>query len=96
LLEEKMGRGRKELSPSPSIGHQAKNFLFLLPLATKQRSFTLFLKGGLGSWEGFLLFPRKTNFNSILRVFGSTSFLRKGRRISFGVGKKKENRMRIL
>jgi hypothetical protein len=73
-----------------------KNLLLLLPLATKQRSFTLFLKGGLGSWEGLLLFPRKTNFNSILRVFGSTSFLRKGGRISFGVGEKKENRMRIL
>jgi len=73
-----------------------KNLLLLLPLATKQRSFTLFLKGGLGSWEGLFLFPRKTNFNSILRVFGFTSFLRKGGRISFGVGEKKENRMRIL
>jgi hypothetical protein len=90
-----MGRGKKEPSPSPSIGHQAKNLLLLLPLATKQRSFTFFLKGGLGSWEGVLLFPRKTNFNSILRVFVSTSFLRRGGRISFGVGERKENRMRI-
>ncbi len=46
-----MGRGRKEPSPSPSIGHQAKNLLLLLPLATKPRTFTLSLKGGLGSWE---------------------------------------------
>jgi hypothetical protein len=46
-----MGRGRKEPSPSPSIGHQAKNLLLLLPLATKPRTSTLSLKGGLGSWE---------------------------------------------
>jgi hypothetical protein len=65
-------------------------------LATKQRSFTLFLKDGLGSWEGVLLLPRKINFKSILRVFVSTSFLRKGGRISSGVGERKENRMRIL
>jgi hypothetical protein len=104
-----MGRGKKrtfsfsfhwppsqEPSPSPSINHQAKNLLLLLPLATKQRSFTLSLKGGLGSWEGVLLFPRKTNFNSILRVLVSTSFLRRGGRISFGVGERKEKRMRVL
>jgi hypothetical protein len=78
-----------------SIDHQAKNLLLLLPLATKQRSFTLSLKDGLGSWEGFF-FPRKNNFNSILRVFVATSFLRRGGRISFGVGERKENRMRIL
>jgi hypothetical protein len=53
----------QEPSPFPSIDHQAKNLLLLLPLATKQRSFTLSLKDGLGSWEGVLLFPRKTNFN---------------------------------
>jgi hypothetical protein len=29
-------------------------------------------------------------------VFVATSFLRRGGRISFGVGKRKENRMRIL
>jgi len=29
-------------------------------------------------------------------VFVTTSFLRRGGRISFGVGEKKENRMRIL
>jgi hypothetical protein len=65
-------------------------------LATKQRSFTLSLKDGLGSWEGVLLFFPKNNFNSILRVFVATSFLRRGGRISFGVGERKENRMRIL
>jgi len=65
-------------------------------LATKQKSFTLSLKDGFGSWEGVLLLPRKTNFNSILRVFVSTSFLRRGGRISSGVGEMKENRMRIL
>jgi hypothetical protein len=44
-----------------SIDHQAKNLFLLLPLATKQRSFTLSLKDGLGSWEGVLIFfPRKT------------------------------------
>ncbi len=86
----------QEPSPSPSIDHQAKNLLLLLPLTTKPRSFTLSLKGRLGSWEGVLLFPRKTNFNSILRVFVWTSFLKRGGRISFGVGERKENRMRIL
>jgi len=86
----------KEASPSPSIGHQVKNLLLLLPLATDQRSFTLSLKGGLGSWEGVILFPRKTNFNSILRMFVSTSFLGRGGRISFGVEEMKENKMRIL
>ncbi len=35
-----MGIGRKEPSPSPSIGHQAKDLLLLLPLATKQRTFS--------------------------------------------------------
>jgi hypothetical protein len=44
-------------SMGSSIDHQAKNLLLLLPLATKQRSFTLFLKDGLGSWEGFFSFP---------------------------------------
>jgi hypothetical protein len=41
-------------------------------------------------------FPEKNNFNSILRVFVATSFLRRGGRISFGVGERKENRMKIL
>jgi hypothetical protein len=45
--------------------------------------------------KGFF-FPRKNNFNSILRVFVATSFLRRGGRISFGVGERKENKMRIL
>jgi hypothetical protein len=40
--------------------------------------------------------PEKNNFNSILRVFVATSFLRRGGRISFGVGERKDNRMRIL
>jgi hypothetical protein len=43
-----------------AIDHQAKNLLLLLPLATKQRSFTLSLKDGLGSWEGISFFPEKT------------------------------------
>jgi hypothetical protein len=80
LLEEKMGRGRKEPSPSPSIGHQAKNLLLLLPLATKQRSFTLFLKGGLGSWEGLLLFPRKNKFQFNLESVWFYKFLEEGRK----------------
>jgi hypothetical protein len=44
----------------------------------------------------FSFSPEKNNFNSILRVFVATRFLRKGGRISFGVGERKENRMRIL
>jgi hypothetical protein len=47
-LRKKMGRGRKEPSPSPSIGHQAKN---LHPLF-KRRTWIL---GGV-----FLLFLGKT------------------------------------
>jgi len=43
-------------SMGSSIDHQAKNLLLLLPLATKQGSFTLSLKDGLGSWEGVLFF----------------------------------------
>jgi hypothetical protein len=44
-------------SMGSSIDHQAKNLL--LPLATKQKSFTLFLKNGLGSWERILFPPKK-------------------------------------
>jgi hypothetical protein len=47
-------------SMGSSIDHQAKNLLLLLPLATKQRSFTLSLKDGLGSWEGIPFSPKKT------------------------------------
>jgi hypothetical protein len=46
-------------SMGSSIDHQAKNLLLLLPLATKQRSFTFSLKDGLGSWEGILFPPKK-------------------------------------
>jgi hypothetical protein len=49
----------------------------------------------LGRIFFFFFFP-KNNFNSILRVLVATSFLRRGGRISFGVGERKENRMRIL
>jgi hypothetical protein len=45
-------------SMGSSIDHQANNLLLFLPLATKQKSFTLSLKDGFGSWEGFF-FPRK-------------------------------------
>jgi len=40
LLGGKVGRGRKEPSISPSIGHQAENLFLLLPLATKQKTFS--------------------------------------------------------
>jgi hypothetical protein len=61
-----MGRGRKEPSPSPSIDHQAKNLLLLLPLATKPRTSTLSLKGGLGSWEVSSSSPSKKQIKSNL------------------------------
>ncbi len=38
LLGGKVGRGSKKPSLSPSIGHQAKNLLLFLPLATKQKT----------------------------------------------------------
>ncbi len=53
LLGGKVGRGRKEPSSFPSIGHQTKNLLLFFPLATKfldlfSPSFSFYLKGELG------------------------------------------------
>jgi hypothetical protein len=62
-----------------SIDHQAKNLLLLLPLATKQRSFTLSLKDGLGSWEG-ILFPRKKQFQFNLESVCCDKFLEEGKK----------------
>jgi len=56
-------------------------------LATKQRSFTLSLKDGLGFWEGVLLFPRENKFQLNLESVYFYKFLEEGRR---------DNRMRIL
>jgi hypothetical protein len=63
-----------------SIDHQAKNLLLLLPLATKQRSFTLSLKDGLGSWEGIFLFPPKKQFQFNLESVCCDKFLEEGRK----------------
>jgi hypothetical protein len=64
-----------------SIDHQAKNLLLLLPLATKQRSFTLSLKDGLGSWEGILFFSRKKKqFQFNLESVCCDKFLEEGRK----------------
>jgi hypothetical protein len=62
-----------------SIDHQAKNLLLLLPLATKQRSFTLSLKDELGSWERSFFSPKKQfqfNFESVC----CDKFLEEGRK----------------
>jgi hypothetical protein len=66
-------------SMGSSIDHQAKNLLLLLPLATKQRSFTLSLKDGLGSWEG-ILFPPKKQFQFNLESVCCDKFLEEGRK----------------
>jgi hypothetical protein len=70
-----------------SIDHQAKNLFLLLPLATKQRNFTLSLKDRLGSWEGVLIFSPENKFQLNLESVCFYKFLKEGR---------KENRMRIL
>ncbi len=63
----------KEPSPSPSIGHQAKNLFLLLPLATKQRtfsfsfSFSFHWPPSMGTFFlSFLLFLFKRWYNSSL------------------------------
>jgi hypothetical protein len=63
-----------------SIDHQAKNLLLLLPLATKQRSFTLSLKDRLGSWEGISFFPKKKQFQFNLESVCCDKFLEEGRK----------------
>jgi hypothetical protein len=85
----------KRIFPSPSIGHQAWN----IPLATKHGNLLLLLplatKWGFTFTSLLLLFKRRTQimgvslspdiiFNSILRIFVSTSFLRKRRMINHG------------
>jgi hypothetical protein len=81
---------RKEPSPSPSIGHQAKNLFLHLPLATKQPSlspsFPFSLKGGLRSLEPYSSLD--IIFNSIGRILVSASFLKKRKMISFSSGGK--------
>ncbi len=67
-----MGRGEKGVFLSPSINHQA------LQLPSPPFSFSL--KGEFGSW-GVSLSPN-INFNSILRKFVPTSFLRRKRMIN--------------
>jgi hypothetical protein len=62
-----------------SIDHQAKNLLLLLPLATKQRSFTLSLKDGLGFWEG-IIFPPKKQFQFNFESVCCDKFLEEGRK----------------
>jgi hypothetical protein len=56
-----------------------KNLVLLLPLATKQRtfSFSFSLKGELRSLETF--FSPDIIFNSILRILVPTGFLKKKR-----------------
>jgi hypothetical protein len=66
-------------SMGSSIDHQAKNLLLLLPLATKQRSFTLSLKDGLGSWEEVLFFLEK-QLQSNLESVCCDKFLEEGRK----------------
>jgi hypothetical protein len=65
----------QEPSPSPSIGHQAKNLLLLLPLTTKPRTFTLSLKDELGSWERFLFFFPEKQFQLNLESVCFDKFL---------------------
>jgi hypothetical protein len=68
-------------SMGSSIDHQAKNLLLLLllPLATKQRSFTLSLKDELGSWER-IFFPPKKQFQFNLESVCCDKFLEEGRK----------------
>jgi hypothetical protein len=66
-------------SMGSSIDHQAKNLLLLLPLATKQRSFTLSLKDGLGSWER-IFFSLKKQFQFNLESVCCDKFLEEGRK----------------
>jgi hypothetical protein len=70
----------QEPSPSPSIGHQAKNLLLLLllPLATKPKTFSLFLKDELGSWEGVLPFSLEKQFQFNLESVCFYKFLEEG------------------
>jgi hypothetical protein len=63
-----------------SNGHQAKNLLLLLPLATEQRSFTLSLKDELGSWKGVLLFSREKKFELNLESVCFYKFLEEGKK----------------
>jgi hypothetical protein len=63
-----------------SIDHQAKNLLLLLPLATKQRSFTLSLKDGLRSWEGILFPLKKKQFQFNLESVCYDKFFKEGRK----------------
>ncbi len=102
----------KEPSPSPSIGHQAKNLLLHLPLATKQRtfSFTFHWPPNFGSTFTFIFLL----FKRWIRIIGSFFFL--GHNFQFNlenicshklleekkkwsalvVGNRKESRMEIL
>jgi hypothetical protein len=74
LMATKHGTFQWPPSMGSSIDHQANNLFLLLPLATKQRSFTLSLKDGLGSWEG-ILFPPKKQFQFNLESVCCDKFL---------------------
>jgi hypothetical protein len=63
-------------SQESSIGHQAKN----LPLATKPRTLTLSLKGGLGTWELSSSFPGRKQFQSNLESVCFNKVLEEGRK----------------
>jgi hypothetical protein len=86
LFGGKMGRGRKEPSPSLYIGHQG--------LDLPSPSFSFSLKGGFKLLK--LFFSSNIILNLILRILVPTSFLKKKRTIKLVVGKGKESRMEIL